>query len=181
MNPEMHADGKPIRRGRLALRLGIAAAASCIGQMAYAATITATGPMTISATVASSCTIGASTLAFGSATSAAITAGNIDAIGTVTVNCTSGSAYSVALDAGAGTGATVAIRKMSAGPQLLSYSIYTSAARTTVWGDGTAASVPVAGTGNGTSQTISAYGRVFAGQIVTATTYADTVNVTITY
>src|SRR5450830_124043 len=86
-------------------------------QIAYSAT--ASGPMTVSATVSSSCVVGTSTLAFGSATSAAITAGNVDATGTVTVNCTSGSTYSVALDAGAGTGATIAIRKMAAVPQPL--------------------------------------------------------------
>ncbi|MFZ6849198.1 Csu type fimbrial protein [Undibacterium sp. RuRC25W] len=148
-------------------------------QIAYSAT--ASGPMSVSATVSSSCVVGTSTLAFGSATSAAITAGNVDATGTVTVNCTSGSTYSVALDAGAGTGATIAIRKMSAGAQSLSYTIYSDTGRTTIWGNGTLASVPVAGTGTGTVQSISAYGRIFAGQNVTAVAYADTINVTITY
>ncbi|MBC7405820.1 MAG: spore coat protein U domain-containing protein [Cytophaga sp.] len=85
-----------------------------------------------------------------SATSSAIAAGNVDAIGTVS------------LDAGTGVGATIANRKMSASAQLLSYTIYTSAARTTVWGDGTGAE-KVSGIGNGAVQSISAYGRIFAG------------------
>jgi spore coat protein U-like protein len=149
-----------------------------LNQQAYAAT--ATGVMTVTATITSTCAVGASSLAFTSATSAAIAAGNVDAIGTVSVNCTTGSPYTIGLDAGAGVGATIASRKMSAGTLQLSYTVYTSAARTTVWGDGTGAE-KVSGIGNGAVQSISAYGRIFAGQVVPAAAYADTVNVTITY
>lgn len=162
-----------------ALRLGLMAVALGLSPAAYAAT--AIGTMSVTATVASSCIVGASSLAFGSVTSAAIQAGNIDAVGAVTVNCTTGSAYTVSLDAGSGSGATVAIRKMTSGANILNYSIYTVAGRTTVWGDTTAASVTVAGTGNGTVQSISAFGRIFSGQTVPAASYTDTVNVTITY
>jgi spore coat protein U-like protein len=139
--------------------------------------------MTVTATVATSCVVGTSALSFPSATSAAIAAGNVDAAGSVTVNCTSGSAYSVALGAGAGTGATTASRKMSSGTQLLSYSVYTTAARTTVWGDGVTSGGPstVAGTGSGAEQTIPAYGRIFSGQVVAAANYSDTINVTVSY
>jgi spore coat protein U-like protein len=129
--------------------------------------------------VASTCIVGTSTLAFGSATSAAIQAGNIDATGTVSVNCTTGSAYTIALDAGGGTGATAASRKMTSGTNLLSYTVYTTAARTTVW-DATGPG-SVTGTGTGALQSISAYGRIFSGQTVPAATYTDTVNVTVTY
>lgn len=166
---------------RISLRLGLLVAALGLCQAANAAT--ATGVMTVTATVASSCTVGTSTLAFGSVTSAAIQAGNIDATGSVTVNCTTGSAYTVTLGAGAGTGATFASRKMTSGAPvtLLNYSIYTTAGRATVWGEGTAASVTVAGTGSGAVQTIDAFGRIFSGQTVPALTYTDTVAVTVTY
>ncbi len=174
MNTEKRTAVKPIAALRLCLCLAIAAIG--LGQGAHAAT--ATGVMTVTATVSSTCIVGASTLAFSSATSAAIQAGNIDAAGTVTVNCTAGSAYTISLDAGAGSGATVASRKMTSGSNLLSYSVYTTAARTTVWGDGTGT---VTGTGTGASQSIAAYGRIFAGQVVPAATYTDTINVTITY
>jgi len=164
---------------RPAIRLGVVAAALCLSPAVFAAS--AVGTMSVTATVASSCIVGTSSLAFGSVTSAAIQAGNIDAIGTVTVNCTMGSAYTVALDVGTGVGATFPIRKMTAGANLLSYSVYTLAARTTVWGDGTATTVTVTGTGSGAAQSISAYGRIFSGQTVPAAAYTDTVNVTITY
>jgi spore coat protein U-like protein len=143
---------------------------------------TASGPMTVTATVLGSCVVGASSLAFPSATSAAIAAGNVDAVGNVTVNCTAGSGYTVSLDAGSGTAATLASRRMGAGGnQWLSYGIYTTASRTTVWGDGTAGTSTIGGTGTGASQSIFAYGRVFGGQIATAANYADIVNVTVRY
>ena len=163
------------------LRLAMAAAVVYLAQGTTGAlAAAATGVMTVTATVASTCTVGASTLAFGSVTSAAIQAGNIDATGTVTVNCTTGSAYTVALDKGAGTGSTIPSRKMTAAAVVLSYTIYTEATRATVWGDGTASST-VAGTGSGAVQTLTAYGRIFSGQTVPAATYTDTVNVTVTY
>jgi len=169
------------KKTRLAVRICWVAAAVGLATGANAVVAaTATGTMTVTATVASTCVVGASTLAFGSPNSAAIAAGNIDATGTVTVNCTTGSAYTVALDKGAGAGASLASRKMTSGVNLLSYTVYTSEARTTVWGD---AGVPdsVAGIGSGAVQTISAYGRIFAGQVVPAATYNDTINVTVSY
>lgn len=150
-----------------------------LAQTAGAAT--ATGPMTVTATVLATCKVDASALAFPGATSTAIAAGNIDATGDVAVTCTTGSPYTVALNVGAGTGATLAIRKMTSAALTLNYSVYTSAARTTVWGDGTLTSQTVAGTGSGASQQIPAYGRIFSGQVVQAATYTDTVNVTVSY
>ncbi|MDD5480934.1 spore coat U domain-containing protein [Rhodoferax sp.] len=164
---------------RVIFRMGAVVSALALAQAGYAAT--ATGLMTVTATVAASCVVGTSTLAFASATSAAIAAGNVDATGTIAVNCTSGSGYTVSLGAGTGTGATTASRKMTAGTQLLSYTVYTTEARTTVWGDNTTGSGSVAGIGTGASQSITAYGRIFAGQVVSAATYADTLNVTVTY
>lgn len=162
-----------------ASRLCILAAAIGLSQAAIAAT--ATGPMTVTATVAATCSVGASSLAFPGATSSAIAAGNIDAIGDVLVNCTTGSPYTVSLNAGAGAGATLAIRKMTSAALTLNYTVYTSATRTTVWGDGTLTSLTVPGTGTGANQQIPAYGRIFSGQVVPAATYTDTVNVTVTY
>jgi spore coat protein U-like protein len=177
--PMMDADSHSA--ARLTSSKGWLLAALCMAYGSSAVADTASGVMTVSATVATTCVVGTSTLAFGSASSAAIQAGNLDATGTVTVNCTTGSSYTIALAAGGGTGATLASRKMSAGTNLLNYSIYTSAARTTVWGDGTLASATTPGTGSGTSQSVIAYGRIFAGQTVPAGAYTDTVTVTVTY
>ena len=166
---------------RLTLPKGLLLAAVCAACGGNAWAATASGVMTVTATVASTCAVGTSTLAFGSVSSATIQAGNTDGNGTVTVNCTTGSSYTIALGVGGGTGATLASRKMISGANLLDYSIYTTAARTSVWGDGTAASTTVPGTGSGTSQTINAYGRIFTGQAIRAGAYTDTVTVTVTY
>jgi spore coat protein U-like protein len=71
---------------------------------------------------------------------------------------------------------------MTSGANLLSYNIYTSAARTTVWGDGTGSSATIGGTGTGSAQSVTVYGRVSGGQTtVPVGSYADTVAVTVTY
>lgn len=170
---------------RLALCFSLVAGVAGLVPTAEAAD--ATGSMTVKATVASSCIVGTSNLDFGAPTSAAIQAGNVDASGTVSVNCTTGSPYTVALGAGAGTGATVAERVMTspAGTSpvtpmsTLNYTIYKESSHTTVWG--TADGATVAGTGNGEMQSISAYGRILATQTVRAGIYNDIVAVTVTY
>ncbi len=166
-------------RTRSALCLSLLPLLLAAGPAVNAATTS--GPLLVTATVTGACVVGASSLAFPSATSVAIASGNVDAVGNVVVNCTTGAAYTVKLGAGTGTGATLASRKMSSGALLLSYTVYTTAARTAVWGDGTASSATVSGTGDGANQSISAYGRIFSGQTVSAATYADTVNVTVSY
>jgi spore coat protein U-like protein len=160
----------------------VAICAALVGLVPVAHAATASGAMSVSASVTGSCVVGASTLAFPSVTSAVISAGNVDAVGNISVNCTAGSAYTVLLNTGSSAGSTLANRKMSAGNnQWLGYSIYTTAARTTVWGDGTSGSGTMVGVGTGLSQSIFAYGRIFQGQIATAANYADVVNVTVQY
>src|SRR5436190_1433424 len=68
------------------------------------------------------------------------------------------------------------------GTNLLNYNIYTTSARTTVWGDGTASTATIGGTGSGSAQSVTVYGRVGSGQTsLPAGAYADTVAVTVTY
>ncbi len=141
----------------------------------------ATGVLNVSATISSDCAVGTSTLAFGTLSSGAVLAGNIDATGTLTVNCTNGVAYVIQLGVGSGAGARFTERFMTSGGNLLSYSIYTTAAYATIWGDGSGSSETVAGTGSGTVQSVSAYGRIFSGQTPQPGTYSDTVSVTVSY
>jgi spore coat protein U-like protein len=71
---------------------------------------------------------------------------------------------------------------MTSGSNSLTYGLYTNAARTTVWGDGTGSTATVTNTGSGSAQNFTVYGRIPAGQTSTpAGIYADTVSVTITY
>jgi spore coat protein U-like protein len=158
--------------------LATAAAAICLPAPAFAATVG--GTLATSATVTANCTVSTTPLAFGNVDSTS--ASNVDASGGLTITCTNGSAWSASAGVGAGSGASYATRKMTAGANLLSYNIYTSAARTTVWGDGTASTAAIPGTGTGSAQSVTVYGRVGGGQnTVPVGSYVDTVAVTITY
>lgn len=170
---------KTVRPFRLYSNLCLLTVALCSTQISNAET--ATGVMTVTATVAASCIVGTATLAFGTITSAAILAGNTDAQGSVEVTCTNGSAYIIALDPGAGAGATFTSRTMTAGTNLLDYTIFTNAGRTTVWGDGTSSSITVSGTGTGLAQSVSAYGRIFSDQNALAANYSDVIAVSVSY
>jgi spore coat protein U-like protein len=179
MNMTMPPDAS--KRSCLRLALLLSQFGGLLGLAPPAHALAASGPMQVQATVTASCVIGASALTFPSATSAAIGAGPVDSAGSVTVNCTMAAPYSIALNAGLSTGATVAIRQMKSGAQILGYTIYSDAARTKIWGDGTVASTPVTGVGAGSLSTITAYGRIFTAPNVTAGVYVDTINVTVTY
>jgi spore coat protein U-like protein len=139
---------------------------------------TATSTFTVQMTVTSSCVINSTTtLNFGSQ---GVLTGNVDNTSTLQVQCTNTTPYNIGLDAGLGTGATVAVRKMTNGSNTINYSLYSDSGRTTVWGN-TVGTNTVAGTGSGASQTYTVYGRVPAQTTPAAATYTDTVTVTVTY
>ncbi|PLP99864.1 Csu type fimbrial protein [Cupriavidus pauculus] len=135
---------------------------------------------TASATVASDCNITATPLDFGSI---GVLSGNHDAVSTLTVQCTRNAAYTIALNAGIGNGANVSSRKMTrtGGSQTVNYQLYSDSARTVPWGDGTRGTSTVGGTGTGTANTISVYGRVPQQNTPQHGAYTDTVTATITY
>ena len=143
-----------------------------------ASAATSTSNMTVTATVQDNCTVSATALAFGGYNSAS----NRDGTATITVNCSTGTLYTVALDLGLGTGSTLAARRMT-GPQagdLLGYQLYSDASRSVLWGL-TAGVNTVAGTGSGVDQPLTVYGRIVAGQTVRAGAYTDTIGITVTY
>lgn len=161
--------------------LGLVCAAALVATPAVGLAATATATFQVTATVLSVCTVTATDLAFGNYDASSGTPN--DNTSTVTVTCSNNAPYTVALDAGTGTGATVAVRRMGdGGGNWLDYSMYTTAARTTVWGDGTLGTVVQNGTGTGAAQNLIVYGRIPTGQFVTAGNYVDnTVTATVTY
>ena len=132
----------------------------------------------VTATVPDECTISATDLAFGSYSVTAGTA--VDGSSSLSVTCSGGTAYEVSLDAGVGSGATVAARKMTSGSDTLDYTLYRDSGRTQVWGD-TSGTNTLSGNGSGSGQTISVYGRITAAQTAAAGSYTDTVTATITF
>lgn len=163
---------------RLAICIAFPLSGAGFASAAIAAVATTTIPVT--ATVIDSCTVDAAPLAFGNYNG--ISGGMLDAVATITPTCTSGTAYTVALDAGQGSAATQIARKLT-GPDgaALNYGIFTDAARSTVWGDGTAGTGWKVGAGAGVAQPVMMYGRVPAAQAAMVGAYADTITVTLTY
>jgi spore coat protein U-like protein len=137
-----------------------------------ASAATATTSFAVSATVADSCTVSATALGFG----AYAVASDSAATTTVTVTCTNGTTYHVALDDG---GNFTTTRRMTDATSFLEYELYTDAGHVTRWGN--TDTTDVDGTGDGSAQALTVYGLVPSGQFVTAGSYTDTINVTVTY
>ena len=137
------------------------------------------------ANVVADCAVSASTLDFGVAKT--LERRPTRATSTVSLRCTSGVAYSIALDAGTASGATVAERRMTrdGGAETLAYGLYSDAARRRIWGDGSSGSQTVSGTGSGTHRTEShtVYGELELGRddAPTSGRYTDTITVTVTF
>jgi spore coat protein U-like protein len=140
----------------------------------------ASSTLSVNATVTANCTVSTNSLSFGNVNT--ISGANFDQSGGINVLCTNGTPWEASAGLGAGTGASFASRVMTSGVNTLSYNLYTDAARSTVWGDGTGTTAELAGTGSGSLQTVTVYGRVGSGQSsVPAGVYADTVSVTVSY
>jgi spore coat protein U-like protein len=136
----------------------------------------ATSSFTVTATIQPTCTLSATSLAFGTYAEVAIAS-----TATISVTCTNTTAYNVGLNAGTASGATVANRSMT-GPSSakLAYKLFRDSLRTLNWGN-TVGSDTVSGTGKGTVQSLTVYGQLPGGQYVIPGSYADTITATITY
>jgi spore coat protein U-like protein len=165
---------------RKILTATLAAAALAAGVAQAATTGTS---FTVTATVLSTCSATAASLAFPN-----YTPGGGTQIGntTISVKCTKNTPFTVALNAGSTTGDAFAQRLMASGANTLQYNLYTSAALTTVFGDGTPGSATVPGTGLGvaTAAGVQVFGQLpdnATNQAAVAGSYSDLITVTVTY
>jgi spore coat protein U-like protein len=131
------------------------------------------------------CSVGVGPVAFGmyQRGTPAATAGQ-GAIGLQCPNLAGATTVTISLGPGL-YGPSVAARAMGAGASRLAYGLYTDAARTTIWGDGSAASATVsdvlaAGVGP-VNRVYPVYGRLPAGQSVPPGSYADSLLVTVSF
>ena len=153
-------------------RLALTALATLLAQGAAQAE-TKTSSFDSRIQVNATCSISATDLTFDAITTG--TTPNVDASSEISVDCSSGTPYQVALSNGANFDQT---RRMAWGASYVGYGLFSNTTRTAAW-DSTNT---VTGTGTGALQTIPVYGRVFAGQNVTNTgSYADTIVATVTY
>lgn len=154
-------------------------AASMIAGAGAAHAQTSTGTMPVSATVTENCVIAGQPLDFASVD---VTSGaEVTGAGSVTVTCTQGVEYTLNADVAEGGDATARTMTSTSGTEVLSYALFTDAARTQAWGNGVSGQ-PLTGTGTGSEEAVSIYAKVAANQnALPADTYTDTVSMTITY
>lgn len=134
-------------------------------------------PFTATANVPAACTItSVGTLDFGSV--AGLIQADVDQSTTLNFICTGRTPWQVSLDNG--QHASGSTRRMRMGTLHVSYELYRDAARTLRWGS-TLNADTATGTGTGSAQSLTVYGRVPQPQSVTPGTYTDTVIVTIHY
>jgi len=133
-----------------------------------------------------SCSVSATALTFGSYDPSSATAR--DSTGTITVTCTAtvlgiSASWDILLSTGSSPSFTP--RRMFNGGNSMQYNLYTNAARTQVWGDGTGGTAKVSDSQLvvvGTTQySYTAYGRIPALQNLGPGTYTDTITVTLNY
>jgi len=129
------------------------------------------------ATVPSACTVGATNLNFGSV---GTLASNVDSTSSISVLCSNTTPYNIGLNAGNGTGATVSNRMMTLSGATVNYALYSNSGRTSNWGN-TVGTDTVGGTGSGSTQTLTVYGRVPVQSTPASGTYGDIIVVTVTY
>jgi len=125
-------------------------------------------------------------------------------IGTVTFTCTyTGTGFTANLAISTGTSGSFATRTMKLGPQILNYNLYVDTGYSQIFGDGTGGSYyytlcyPGGGVSCGAPNGLSgcfavsgvsgqaepciAYGKLPAGQDVSAGTYTDSITATLTF
>jgi spore coat protein U-like protein len=138
----------------------------------------------VQASVWYDCAVSAAPLEFG-AVGASLATGAVDATSTISATCTMGAPYTIELDRGQATGATVASRRLTRAVGLgsLDYQLYRDAARLQPWGNGSLGTSAVNGTGAGvnTARVHIVYGRLARQVPPPAGVYNDTITVTVTY
>ena len=164
------------RSARVALIVGGLA----LGLAAPAFAQTATDNLGVSATVAKNCSITTSAVAFGSYDPVVTHATSpLDGTGSVVVTCTKGAGTRINL--GVGANASGSTRRMAGGGDFLTYELYQNTGRTTVWGSGASAGQTIAAAPSRAARTFTVFGRIPAGQDVSAASYNDTVVATINF
>jgi spore coat protein U-like protein len=128
------------------------------------------------------CTISVTSVAFGAYTTTSSTP--LDGTGTVRLDCRHNDDPVVTI--ATGSSGTYAARRMVNGTSQLQYNLYTTAARLTVWGNGTGGTASVVppitqSSGLRRIRESAIYGRIPAAQNVRAGSYTDTMFVTVSF
>ncbi|WP_322024255.1 spore coat U domain-containing protein [Burkholderia sp. BCC1977] len=172
-----------MKRLTAALTAVAIAAAALSPAAASAATYsngTATATFAVSLTLVANCTISANALNFGST---GVLTSAVTGSTTLAVTCTNTTPYNVGLDAGTVSGSSTTTRLMAGTTSgntssTVSFKLYQDSAYSTNWGN-TQGTDTLAGTGTGSAQTLTVYGKVPAQTTPAPDTYTTTVTATV--
>lgn len=132
----------------------------------------------VSTTVNATCTVSATNLSFN-----LYTGSQTDSTSTISVTCTNGTPYNIGLDSGSHSIST-ANRQMSKDGNLfgpfLDYALYRDSGRSQNWGNNIGTDTQ-SGTGSGTNQDLTVYGRINGNQTPSPGSYNDVVTVQVNY
>lgn len=131
-----------------------------------------------------SCTVTATGISFGNYIP--VNTASTDSTGSVRVRCTLlvALAGSFTVDLSTGSSGTYAQRTLRNGSSVLTYNLYTDAARSQILGNGSGGSSRITHNFSallGIDQTVTVYGRIPGRQNVPPGSYNDTIIVTVTY
>jgi spore coat protein U-like protein len=135
-------------------------------------------PFEANATVTNNCNITATNVAFAST---GLLSNALSAAGALSVQCTNGDAYRISLDGGSSTNVGARTMQRSGGGGAVGYQLYLDSQDKTAWGDGSAGTTMVTGTGSGAAQIIPVYGVVPVQGTPAPGTYSDTITATISF
>ena len=137
-------------------------------------------PMAVTATVNDTCLLSTAPVAF--ATVDLSGGGAVNGSGSITVKCSTGTAWKAT--ASAGTGGSVDARKMTLSgdaTQSLNYQLYIDSGRANAWSDSLTGNI-ISGTGTAANDVRTVYASILAGQASAKVgSYSDSVTVTVTY
>jgi spore coat protein U-like protein len=126
------------------------------------------------------CTISTTAVSFG--TYNVFNATDTTSTGTITYRC-GNSDHNITITISTGSSGSFTNRTMKKATENLTYNLYTDAAFTSVWGDGSGPTQTyhIGNPPNNTDVNLTVYGRVPAQQDVSAGSYSDTVIATISF
>jgi spore coat protein U-like protein len=130
----------------------------------------------VTAQAEATCTISTTSVAFGSYD--VFSATPRDANGTVQIDCTPRENIQVTLSSGSSS--VFNPRTLRSGSNILNYNLFRNAARTQIWGDGSAGT-STSSANNVRNTTLTVYGRVPAAQDAAVGNYADTIVATVIF
>lgn len=148
------------------------------GGAAVYGTGTKTATFDVTLKIIADCTIAANSLDFGQAQGVLSAAVRVNS--QVNVTCSNSTPYNIGLSAGSGVGSTGTTRYMSGtggNTATVQYNLYQTNGGTQ-WGN-TQGTDTVAGTGNGTAQTLTVYGEIPVQNTPAPDTYKSTITATV--